>query len=49
MLDGAPLDGPRDLQRLVSSAPVGKKIRIRRIRGGRTREAEAAIGLYQER
>ena len=27
-LDGAPLDGPRDLQRLVSASPVGKKVRV---------------------
>ena len=31
-LDGAPLDTPRDLQRIVSSSPVGKRVRVSLLR-----------------
>ena len=48
-LDGAPLDGPRDLQRLVSSSPVGKKVRLGLVREGARKELEVEIGLYRER
>jgi serine protease Do len=48
-LDGAPLDGPRDLQRLVSSSPVGKKVRLGLVREGARQELEVEIGLYRER
>jgi serine protease Do len=48
MLDGTPLDGPRDLQRLVSSSPVGKKVRVGLVRAGQKQELEVEIGLYRE-
>jgi serine protease Do len=48
-LDGAPLDGPRDLMRLVSSSPVGKKVKVGLVREGTRRELEVEIGLYRER
>ena len=48
-LDGAPLDGPRDLQRLVSSSPVGKKVKLGLVREGTRKELEVEIGLYKER
>jgi serine protease Do len=48
-LDGAPLDGPRDLQRLVSSSPVGKKVKVGLVRDGARKELEVEIGLYRER
>ena len=48
-LDGAPLDGPRDLQRLVSSSPVGKKVKLGLVRAGERKELEVEIGLYRER
>ncbi len=48
-IDGTPLGGPRDLQRLVSSTPVGKKVRVVLMREGRETETEVTIGLYQER
>jgi serine protease Do len=48
MLDGSPLDGPRDLQRLVSSSPVGKKVRVGLVRAGQRQELEVEIGLYRE-
>ena len=48
-LDGTPLENPRDLQRVVSSTPVGKLVRVRLLREGRETEVEITIGLYKER
>jgi serine protease Do len=48
-IDGTTLAGPRDLQRLVSSTPVGTKVRVALMRAGRETEVEVTIGLYQER
>jgi serine protease Do len=48
-LDGTPLEGPRDLQRLVSSSPVGKKVRLGIVREGARRELEVEIGLSRDR
>jgi serine protease Do len=48
-VDGTPLDTPRDLQRVVSSTPVGKRVRVRLLRDGRETEVEVTIGLYKER
>jgi serine protease Do len=47
-LDGTPLDGPRDLQRVVSSTPVGKRMRVSLLRNGRETEVEVTIGKYRE-
>jgi serine protease Do len=47
-IDGARLETPRDLQRVVSSTPVGKKVRVVLLRDGRETEVEVTIGLYQE-
>ena len=49
MIDGAPLEGPRDLQRIVSSSPVGKTVRVGLVRQGQEREVDVEIGLYRER
>jgi serine protease Do len=48
-LDGNRLEGPRDLQRVVSSTPVGKKVRVILVRSGRETEVEVTIGAYKER
>ena len=48
-IDGTRLESPRDLQRVVSSTPVGKKVRVVLLREGRETELEVTIGLYQER
>jgi serine protease Do len=48
-VDGTPLEGPRDLQRVVSSTPVGKRVRVVLLREGRETEVEVTIGLYKER
>jgi serine protease Do len=48
-LDGTPLDAPRDLQRVVSTSPVGKRVRLSVLRGGEKKEVEVTIGRYKER
>jgi len=48
-IDGARLESPRDLQRVVSSTPVGKRVRVVLLREGQETEVEVTIGLYQER
>jgi serine protease Do len=47
-LDGTPLDGPRDLQRVVATTPVGKKVRVTLWRDGQQTEVEVTIGRYKE-
>jgi len=49
VIDGARLESPRDLQRVVSSTPVGKRVRVVLLREGQETEVEVTIGLYQER
>ncbi len=48
-IDGTRLESPRDLQRVVSSTPVGKKVRVVLLREGQETELEVTIGLYQDR
>jgi serine protease Do len=48
-LDGTPMDAPRDLQRVVSTTPVGKRVRVVILRGGEQKEMEVTIGRYRER
>ena len=48
-VDGNALDSPRDLQRVVSATPVGKRVRVVLLREGREQEVEVTIGLYKER
>jgi serine protease Do len=48
-LDGAPLAAPRDLQRVISTSPVGKRVRVIVLRGGEQKEIEITIGRYRER
>jgi serine protease Do len=48
-LDGTTLEAPRDLQRLVSTTPVGKRVRVVVLRAGEQKEIEVTIGRYQER
>jgi S1-C subfamily serine protease len=43
------LEAPRDLQRLVSTTPVGKRVRVVVLRAGEQKEMEITIGRYQER
>src|SRR5438067_3733476 len=48
-LDGTPLDAPRDLQRVVSTTPVGTVVRVMLLRAGEKKEVQVTIGLYKER
>ena len=43
------LEGPRDLQRVVSSTPAGTKVRVRVLREGQEQDVEVTIGVYKER
>jgi serine protease Do len=47
-IDDAKLDGPRDLQRIVASSPVGKKVKVMVMRDGQAKEVEVEIGRYHE-
>ena len=47
-MDGTRLDGPRDLQRVVSSTPVGKTVRVVLLREGKQTEVDVTIGRYKE-
>jgi serine protease Do len=48
-LDGAPMDTTRDLQRVVATSPVGKRVRVVVLRAGEQKEMEVTIGRYKER
>ena len=48
-LDGTPLAAPGDLQRVVSTTPVGKRVRVVVLRGGEQKEIEITIGRYKDR
>lgn len=46
-VDGAPVEGPRDLQRIISSTPVGKIVKISLVREGKETEVAVTVGAYQ--
>jgi serine protease Do len=48
-LDGTVLEAPRDLQRVVSTTPVGKRVRVVLLRAGEQKEIEITIGRYRDR
>ena len=48
VVDGNRLDRPSDLQRVVSSTPVGKKVRVVLVREGKQTEVDVTIGRYEE-
>ena len=47
-VDGVSLATPRDLQRVISATPVGKKVRVVVLRGGEKTDLEVTIGVYRE-
>jgi S1-C subfamily serine protease len=47
--EGTPLATPRDLQRVVSTAAVGTRVRVMVLRDGEQKELELTIGHYRER
>jgi serine protease Do len=48
-IDGTAVEGPRDLQRIVSSTPVGTRIRMGVLRDGKLEDLEITVGLYKPR
>lgn len=47
-VDGSRVNAPRDLQRIISTTPVGKTVTLTVIRGGKEAELQVTVGLYQE-
>jgi serine protease Do len=47
-LDGTRLEGPRDLQRVVATTPVGKTVRVTLWRDGQQTELDVTIGRYRD-
>ncbi len=46
-VDGARVNDPRDLQRIISSTPVGKSVKLSMIREGQATEVSVIVGLYE--
>jgi serine protease Do len=46
-VDGTRLEGPRDLQRIISSTPVGQTVKLKVWRDGKEQELSVVIGAYQ--
>jgi len=46
-VDGARIEGPRDLQRIISSTPVGRTVTLRVIRAGKEQDLAVTVGAYQ--
>jgi serine protease Do len=47
-VDGNQLEGPRDLQRVVSGTPVGTRVRVVLLREGKQTEVDVTIGRYKD-
>ena len=45
-VDGARINEPRDLQRIISSTPVGRSVKLSMMREGKETEVSVVIGLY---
>ncbi len=46
-VDGTQLEGPRDLQRIISSTPVGRTVTLKVLRAGKEQELSVIVGAYQ--
>lgn len=46
-VDGNQVQGPRDLQRIISSTPVGKTVKLSLMREGKPTELSVTVGAYQ--
>jgi serine protease Do len=46
-VDGARVEEPRDLQRIISSTPVGQTVKLSVIREGKETEVAVIVGAYQ--
>ena len=47
-VDGARVDTPRDLQRMIATAPVGKIVKLTVVREGQEKDLSVMVGLYLE-
>jgi hypothetical protein len=41
------VDGPRDLQRIISSTPVGRTVKLKLWREGKSTELDVVVGAYE--
>jgi serine protease Do len=46
-VDGSQIESPRDLQRIISSTPVGKTVKLTVFREGKPTELTVIVGAYQ--
>jgi serine protease Do len=46
-VDGASLEGPRDLQRIISATPVGRTVKLKVWREGKPTELDVVVGAYE--
>ena len=46
-VDGTQLEGPRDLQRIISSTPVGRTVTLKVMRAGKEQDLAVTVGAYQ--
>ncbi len=46
-VDGARIEEPRDLQRIISSTPVGQTVKLSVVREGKETEVAVIVGAYQ--
>lgn len=47
-VDDEPVNGPRDLQRIIATSPPGKTVTLRVVREGKETALSVTVGLYQE-
>ena len=47
-VNGTRVDGPRDLQRIISSTPVGETVKLKVWREGKETEVAVTVGAYQQ-
>jgi len=47
-VDGTRVDAPRDLQRIIATAPVGKIVKLTIVRGGQEADLAVTVGPYRE-
>ena len=48
-VNGSPVEEPRDLQRIISSTPVGQTVKLSVVREGKETEVTVTVGAYQAR
>ena len=46
-INGTLVDGPRDLQRIISSTPVGRTVKLKLWREGKPTELDVVVGAYE--